>query len=109
VILGFDCFSFWDAVYDDSVRKTMAREESDMSNDGSETNMNDQSVICDPGHDRTVRELAALSRESRELVWADMIGADPPIRSNRTSSSPTPSTRDETSSTALEESLARME
>jgi len=94
----------------------MAREESDMNNDVREITMNDQSddelyfsVICDPGHDRTVRELTALSRESRELVWADMIGADPPIHSNRTRSSPTPSTRDETSSTALEESLARME
>jgi hypothetical protein len=32
-------------------------------------------VVCDPGHDRTTRELSALPRESRERVWADMIGA----------------------------------
>lgn len=32
-------------------------------------------IVCDPGHERTARELSELPRESRERVWADMIGA----------------------------------
>lgn len=32
-------------------------------------------IVCDPGHERTLRELSQLPKESRERVWADMIGA----------------------------------
>ena len=32
-------------------------------------------IVCDPGHERTTRELRELPRESRERVWADMGGA----------------------------------
>ena len=31
-------------------------------------------IVCDPGHERTVRELRQLPKESRERVWADMTG-----------------------------------
>ena len=31
-------------------------------------------IVCDPGHERTTRELRQLPRESRERVWADMTG-----------------------------------
>jgi hypothetical protein len=31
-------------------------------------------IVCDPGHERTARELRQLPRESRERVWADMTG-----------------------------------
>eukprot|EP00934_Nitzschia_sp_Nitz4_P008377 Nitzschia sp. Nitz4//scaffold12_size214221//47638//48898//NITZ4_001487-RA/size214221-snap-gene-0.112-mRNA-1//-1//CDS//3329534981//8367//frame0 len=31
-------------------------------------------IVCDPGHERTVREMSALSKESREKVWADLSG-----------------------------------
>ncbi len=33
-------------------------------------------IVCDPGHERTTRELHQLPRESRERVWADMTGAN---------------------------------
>jgi hypothetical protein len=31
-------------------------------------------IVCDPGNERTTRELRQLPRESREKVWADMTG-----------------------------------
>jgi hypothetical protein len=31
-------------------------------------------IVCDPGHERTTRELRQLPKESRERVWADMTG-----------------------------------
>jgi hypothetical protein len=31
-------------------------------------------IVCDPGHERTTRELQQLPRESRERVWADITG-----------------------------------
>lgn len=31
-------------------------------------------IVCDPGHERTIRELSELPKESRERVWADMTG-----------------------------------
>jgi hypothetical protein len=33
-------------------------------------------IVCDPGHERTARELSQLPRESRERVWADMTGRE---------------------------------
>lgn len=33
-------------------------------------------IVCDPGHERTLRELSQLPKESRERVWADMIGVN---------------------------------
>ena len=31
-------------------------------------------IVCDPGHERTARELRQLPKERRERVWADMTG-----------------------------------
>ena len=31
-------------------------------------------IVCDPGHERTARELRNLPKERRERVWADMTG-----------------------------------
>ena len=31
-------------------------------------------IVCDPGHDRTARELRQLPKEVRERVWADVTG-----------------------------------
>jgi hypothetical protein len=31
-------------------------------------------IVCDPGHERTARELRGLPKEMRERVWADMTG-----------------------------------
>jgi hypothetical protein len=38
-------------------------------------------IVCDPGHERTTRELKQLPKESRERVWADMTG-DPASSTN---------------------------
>ena len=44
-------------------------------------------IVCDPGHERTTRELRDLPRESRERVWADMVGSDHSSSSSSSQSS----------------------
>jgi hypothetical protein len=46
-------------------------------------------IVCDPGHERTTRELRQLPRESRERVWADMTG-DPSTSNQKTDSEENP-------------------
>lgn len=44
-------------------------------------------IVCDPGHERTARELSLLPRELRESVWADMTGTSiPDIRRRQVNS-----------------------